>query len=403
MHIVFTNNYLYLRGGSERVMFEEAEMLRRQEHTVDFFARRQSLNLSTDHQELFPPHIDPEALPLLGKLRHIPRIIYNADTCRRFGTFLQELHPDLVHAHNIYGGLTTAVCDAAKRRSIPLVMTLHDYKLICPSYLMLHDGKPCEACRGGRFYVSVKNRCHKGSLAYSAIYCAESFVNRWLKKYESVAALICPSRFLQQKMIESGIAPARLRYLPNAIDADRYLPAIGNGRYALFAGRLSPEKGIMTLLRAVQQTGIPLHILGDGPLRETLREFVQQHHLSDRVIFDGYQTGDALRTIYRNAAFVVVPSECYENAPMTILEAFACGKPVAGAKIGGIPEMIDEGCTGMLFTPGAVDELSACLHALWAHYRRGEMGRHARACVEAKYSSAGHMNGLLEIYRQARG
>ncbi|MHB0937792.1 MAG: glycosyltransferase [Armatimonadota bacterium] len=403
MRIVCANNYLYLRGGCERVMFEEAEMLRRRDNTVLFFSRHQAWNISTDHQELFPPYIDPETLPAFRKFQHISRIIYNADTYRRFNSFLRELRPDLIHAHNIYGGLTTAVCDAAKHRSIPMVMTLHDYKLICPSYLMLNDGKPCEACSGGRFLAAMKNRCHKGSLAYSTIYCLESFINRWLKKYESVAMLICPSRFLLHKMVESGIDPVRLHYLPNSIDIEQYLPAIGRGQYALFVGRLSREKGIMTLLQAIRQTAIPLGILGDGPLREEVTEFVRRHNLADRVTVYGYQTGDALRTIYRNAAFVVVPSEWYENAPMTILEAFAYGKPVVGAGIGGIPEMIEEGQTGMLFPPGAVDALSACLNTLWSRYPRGDLGRHARECVETMFSPAGHVKGLLEIYRQAIG
>jgi glycosyltransferase involved in cell wall biosynthesis len=379
-------------------------MLRSKDYSISYFSHNNERNLASDYALFYPPYIDPDSLSLLGKIRHAPKIVYNPATYRRFRRFLQMVKPDLVHAHNIYGGLTTAICDGANRQVVPIVMTLHDYKLICPSYLMLNNGEVCEDCRGGRYLACIRNRCHRNNLISSSIYCLESYFNRWLRKYETVRYFICPSRFLLQKMQESGLPAERLRYLPNAIDASRYPPATGHGRYALYAGRLSPEKGIRTLLQAVDGTGIPLAVAGDGPLRESLEEFTAQRRLGDQVTFHGYQTGEALRELYRNAAFVVVPSEVYENAPMTVLESFAAGVPVLGAQIGGIPEMVLPGCTGRLFPSRDVEALRSGLCAMWddrAHL--GDQGQHARALVLEKFSPARHVEGLLEIYRHAMG
>jgi glycosyltransferase involved in cell wall biosynthesis len=205
-------------------------------------------------------------------------------------------------------------------------------------------------------------------------------------------------------MRESGIAAERLRYLPNAIDTRQFSAALGTGTYALYAGRLSPEKGIRTLLQAIEGTDIPLSIAGDGPLRESLEALSADHHLGRQVTFHGYQSGEALHALYRNAAFVVVPSEVYENAPMTVLESFASGKPVVGSRIGGIPEMVEPGRTGMLFPSGNVEALRASLQEMWVNRAQlGDLGQQARALVEKKFSPARHADGLLDIYRQAVG
>ena len=404
MKICYLNNYYYIRGGAERVMCDEGDLLRKAGHQVSFFSQRHPLNFPCEDAEYYPPYIDPTRLSPLGRLRHAPRIAYNVATYRRLQQFVQAESPQLFHAHNIYGGLTTAVFDLAARYQIPAVMTVHDYKLICPSYLSLNHGHICERCLGGRFYHCLLTRCHKSNLAASLTYCAESYFNRWFKKYATVRYLISPSRFMADRLLANHFAPERVLYMPNAIAADRITPALGGGAYALYTGRLSPEKGLFTLLRAVAPLDLPLGIAGDGPLRPALEAFVDEHHLHERVTFHGYQTGEALQQLYQQAAFCVVPSEWYENAPMTVLEAFAYGKPVIGANIGGIPEMIEHGKTGLLFPAGDVDALRACLETLWRQRATwGEMGAAAREVVLRDFSYERHSEALLEIYRRALG
>lgn len=404
MHITMVNNYLYLRGGSERVLFEEAELLQRRRMTVSFYARRHAQNRPAAGEEYFPPLVDPDTLTLAGKCGHAPRIIYNARTYRLFAQFLRHTGPHLVHAHNIYGGLTSAVCDAARRQEIPVVMTLHDYKLLCPAYLMLRHGQVCNACLRGGYLRCVAHRCHKGNAIYSLIYALEAYLTRWGDKYGAIRQFICPSDFMRQQMLAAGYAPARVTYLPNAVDVDRYEPRFVEGDYVLYVGRLSQEKGIVTLLTALRELPIPLVIVGDGPLRDTLASFIDRHAMTDRVRLHGYQTGDALRCLYQQAAFVVMPSEWYENAPMTVLEAFAYGKAVIGTRLGGLPEMITPDATGCLVPPGDAEALRDAIRLLWEHRPRAmAWGRAAREVAATRFAPHSHLERLLSVYQHALG
>jgi glycosyltransferase involved in cell wall biosynthesis len=278
-------------------------------------------------------------------------------------------------------------------------MTLHDYKLICPSYLMLNRSHTCEDCQGKQFYHCLLNRCHKRSLVASAIYTAESYYNKWLRKYDSVRFLICPSRFLQSKLLSNGFSAERLVYLPNFLNLEGFTPSYEVGDYVLYVGRLSNEKGIKTLFKAAEELEVPVKIAGDGPMKAELMSFVREHKIS-HVTFVGHQSGEDLKQLYKNAAFLVIPSEWYENAPMTILEAYAYGKPVIGSCIGGIPEMIEHERTGMLFRAGDAAELNECIENLWLN--KGlcqQMGHAARNKVEREYSSELHYEHLMELYR----
>ena len=402
MHVTMVNNFLYLRGGAERVLFEEAELLRGQDTEISVFSRRHPQNIPAAHEELFPPYVDPFVLPVLGKLQQAPRIIYNRQSYRLFSQFLQQVKPQLIHAHNIYGGLTSAICDAATHQGIPMVMTLHDYKLLCPAYIMIRKGQVCDRCKHGAYRHCVTGCCHKESLAGSLVYAMESYFTRWGAKYAALRYLICPSKFMMRQMLEAGYEASRVVYLPNAVDVRAYTPSFTPGDYLLYVGRLSREKGIPTLLDAVRELTMPLAIVGDGPMRAGLEAFVQQHAMTDRVTFYGHQSGEALQRLYQQAAFVVIPSEWYENAPMTILEAFAYGKAVVGARIGGIPEMIEDGETGRLVTPGQSEELRATLSTLWADRpAQGAMGRAAHQVVATRFSPQRHLEDLLSLYQRA--
>ena len=201
-------------------------------------------------------------------------IMYDRQAARCFLRFLEAAKPDIVHAHNIYGGLTTSILDAARKQRVPVVMTLHDYKLICPSYLMLNRGAVCEDCKGGRFIHCLLNRCHKESLTASGVYCLESYLNRWLHKYDTIRYFICPSMFSLRKHAEHGIPRDRLLHIPNFVNAIEQEPRYEDGGYALFVGRLSREKGIATLLAAAKGLDVPVRLAGDGPLTTELQSFV---------------------------------------------------------------------------------------------------------------------------------
>jgi len=316
----------------------------------------------------------------------------------RFCSLLDQEKPALVHGHNIYSGLTYSIVDAAKSRSVPFVLTLHDLKLACPSYLMLNRGEICERCGTGNFWNCAVQRCHKESLSASLVITAEAYFNKLLGKYNWISRFICPSKFLLKKMAVAGIPHEKLIYLNNALNPATYEVNFDNSGYALFAGRLSKEKGVLTLLKAFKDLTIPLRIVGTGPVEETCREFVSVNGMN-HVSFEGYCHGDKLKNLFQEAAFLVVPSEWHENAPMSILEAFAYGKPVIGSNLGGIPEQVVHDETGLLFQPGNAEALADAVMELADDPLKVEsMGRAARQRIETVFSAECHTKKLLEIY-----
>lgn len=393
------NNYYYIRGGAERVLFEEKKILEAHGHQVPVFSQSHPHNESSEFSDYYIPFKDWRNISLLQKVPMALKLMYDRRTARGFNRFLEASKSNIIHAHNIYGGLTTSILDIAKGKGVPVVMTLHDYKLICPSYAMLNRGSVCEDCKGGSFILSMLNTCHKESLTASGVYCIESYLNKWLHKYDTIHYFICPSMFSLRKHAEHGINRDRLLHIPNFVDSAGHEPRYKDGSYALFVGRISKEKGILTLLNASEHLDVPVRIVGDGPLKAQYEGIVKDKRMF-HVIFEGYKTGDDLRQLYENAAFLVLPSECYENAPMTILEAYKYGKPAVGSRIGGIAEMIDHEKTGMLFEMGNADQLADCISSLWQNKSlRQQMGCAAREKVERKYSAEAHYEQLMKVYR----
>jgi glycosyltransferase involved in cell wall biosynthesis len=230
----------------------------------------------------------------------------------------------------------------------------------------------------------------------------ESYFNRFAGKYDSVSRFLCPSRFMQKALIDSGIAEERTTYHPNALPLHRYNPQFKPGGYALYVGRLSAEKGIWTMLTAFERVRIPLRIAGTGPLEAELRSRVLERGLSVRL--EGYCTGERLDELYRDSAFTVLPSEWYENASMSALESFAYGKPVLASNIGGNPELVVDGEVGRLFPFGSIDALAEAACEMWADKEEiGNMGRRARRLVEMRFSQEQRLSALLAIYADVGG
>jgi glycosyltransferase involved in cell wall biosynthesis len=400
MNLIFANNYYYIRGGSERVFFEEMELLKSHGHKVIPFSRNYDKNFQSEYSKFFPSNFEYENVPLNKKISAAFKLIYSFESKNKFNDLLNYFKPDIIHAHNIYGRLTTSIIDSAKSKKIPIVMTLHDYKLICPSYLMLLNGAVCELCKGSKFYNCVLTRCHKNSFVASSIYTVETYFNYFLKKYDYIKYFICPSKFALRKHAEGGIPEDKLVHIPNFINVSEFNPNYESGDYILYVGRLSKEKGIFTLLKAVKGIDVRLKIVGDGPIRKDCEEFVSENSIKN-VEFLGYKTGNELKEIIRNSNFLIIPSEWYENAPMTIIEAFAYGKPIIGANIGGIPEMIIAGETGLLFQAGDYNELrEKIIYLLNNPSLITKMGKMAREKAESEYSEEIHYQRLIEVYKK---
>jgi glycosyltransferase involved in cell wall biosynthesis len=406
MKILFLNNFYYMRGGSEKVLFEEMRMLREAGHEVAIFARGHEKNESSEYAEFFPPSFDTEQLsPSLAALRTVKELIYSDAARRGLRRVIDRFKPDIAHAHNIYGRLSLSVIDELSASGIPVVMTLHDLKLFCPSYLMLNHGRICERCKGNKFYNVVVTKCHKNSYLASSVYALETWFNHSFKKYDLVKYFIAPSMFLHDKAVEFGWNPGTIEHIPNFIDMKTIAASEVTGDYCLYLGRLSREKGVKTLLMALKDLRVKTELIvaGDGPDRDALQKIAINGALP--ATFTGYLNGAEVKKTITGAKVIIMPSEWYENAPLSLLEAFAWGKPVIGARIGGIPEMIDGGVNGYLFEPGNATDLRNKLEMFLAlpSDRVLEMGRAARSKVEREYSAGSHYERLMQAYGKALG
>lgn len=399
--LLAVNNYFYRRGGAEAVFLDHNAMLANAGWRVVPFAMQHPRNLESPWSEYFVDEIEFGAdYSLAGRLVRVPKVVYSLEARRRLGELLDRVHPDACHAHNIYHHLSPSILGLLHDRGVPTVLTLHDLKIACPAYTMLSHGTVCERCRGGRIHNVLVHRCIKGSVALSAIAMVEAAVHGILGSYRRVSRFVVPSRFYAAKLAEWGIPADRFRHIPNFVDADACEPRFEPGEAFLYFGRLAPEKGLATLVRAAALAKVRVVLAGTGPEAAGLERLAVA--CGARVQFTGHLAGRALHDAIRDARAVVLPSEWYENAPLSVLEAYAHGKPVIGARIGGIPELIREGETGATFTSGDVDDLAARLREYAARPATSiaAQGAAAREYVAAEFSLARYRDRILALYRE---
>ena len=405
MNILLVNKFYYLRGGAERSVFETKKLLEERGHRVIPFSMVDERNEPTPYGKYFVDHVEFNTRhSVRQKMGIIPRVIYYREARRNLEKLLRRERVDVAHLHNIAHQISPSILDSLLEFRVPVVQTLHDYKLICPTYTMMAGGKVCQRCLGGRYYHAVLQRCNKGSLTASLLNTAEMYAHRALGLYRrGIGLYLAPSRFLMNKLREDGTPKGPVVYLPNAIDAGQYRPRYDNDGYALYFGRLSPEKGVHTLIRAMRELPeVELRIIGDGLQRDQLQRMVREENLTN-VRFLGPLYGDALKKVLAGARFVVLPSECYENCPFSVLESFAMGKPVLGAAIGGIPELIDPGSDGWLFRPGDSADLREKIRLIGREDRDlGAMGQRARQKAERCFGLESHYQRLIGAYRRVR-
>ncbi|MGE0316120.1 MAG: glycosyltransferase family 4 protein [Lautropia sp.] len=393
------NSYHYRRGGADVVYLETDAMFRNAGWDTAVMSMRHPSNLPSEWSEFFVDELElNQSNGLLDKLRKASKVVYSFEAQRRLEALLARFGPDIAHLHNIYHHLSPSVLPALSRHGIPAVLTAHDLKIACPAYKMLNSEGICERCRTGSVAQVVMHRCIHDSYAASAIVAIESALQRQRSLYRRhLAKVICPSRFYVDKLREWGWPAEQLSWVPNAIDSTPFDGPIEIGDYFLFAGRLSPEKGVLTLVEAARRAGVPLRIAGTGPAQDLLRAHAQGHD----IVFPGFVGGEALWSLIRGARALVLPSEWYENAPMSILEAFACGTPVIGADIGGIPELIEPGVDGLLFRSGDADSLADALASVAAMSPATlrAMGEAGRDRVRRDHAPQRYFDGVLQVYR----
>jgi len=400
MKIIFANKYWYLKGGAERYEFDLAELLSNHGHDIIPFAMRSLKNFPSEWKNFFVSEVQTERVGFGWEgLRTAFRSLWSFEARSKFGALLDETQPSLVHVHNIYRQISPSILGAARKRGLPIVMTVHDYALISPNYSLYHDGAICEVTKPELYSAAVRHRCVKGSYLASALVALEMRLHRRLHAWENVDRFIAPSRFTASLLAAYGVPDEIITHVPHFIDATLWKTSYGTGEYVLFVGRLSEEKGVATLIRAAALIpDIPFHIVGTGPEEERLRALAEELGASN-VKFRGWMSGEVLRAEYADARFVVVPSEWYEVFGLIVLEAYAAGKPVIASQIGGLAELVKDGETGLHASAGDEKDLATNIYSLWTDPVAGEsMGRAGRAWVEAEFSPEEHYRRIMEVY-----
>ena len=403
MKILLINKFLYPKGGDAISTLTTGKILEAHGHEVVFWGMDHPDNPAYPYKDYFISQVDYESSNGFSvKARTAMNILYSFEAKKKMAALLKNFQPDMVHLNNFAHQISPSILDAIKDHHIPVVMTMHDYKMVCPTYSMLCKGKVCERCMGGRFYRCGINRCTKGSLFKSMVNVAEMYLHhRVLHIYDKIDLYISPSRFLKYKAAEMGLK-GEVAYLPNCVDVFGFEPGFEwQEKSIVYVGRLSNEKGVETLIDAVNGIDIKLKIIGDGPLRGYLEEKIKAGAITN-VDFLGYRTGQDLHNEIRNSMFLVIPSECYENNPLTVIEAFALGKPVLGARIGGIPELVRDYETGLTYTSGDVVDLKEKITQMLENKEKiPEMGKNARSLVERELNAEVYYHNLMAIYQKA--
>lgn len=398
MKVLLVNKFHYLKGGSEKYYFELGELLKENGHEVAFFSMEDEKNIKTGCKEYFVKPID---LNTGSKLKALD-VIYCKENEKKMEQALEDFKPDIVHINNFQRQLSASIIKPIKKRNIPIIFTAHDVQAICPAIVMLDSNKEiCEKCMHGKYVNCIKNKCIKDSNLKSVLGAIEGKYYRNKKIYtQKIDKIITPSEFYRTKLIEDGIEPDKIVAMHNFIDIDEYDISREDEGYALYIGRLSKEKGIFNLIKAISNLKEgELRIAGDGPEKEAIIEFVQENHLEGRIKLLGFLDKNEIKEQIRKCRFVVVPSIWYENCPYSVMETLAIGKPVIGADIGGIPELVQNQFTGITYKFDDIEELSLNMDVLFSDEELAErLGDNAKEQARKLYTKNVYYDKIIKIY-----
>ena len=403
MKILMVNKFYYIKGGSETYYFELKRLLESKGHTVIDFSMQDEKNFVSPYSNYFVENVDYNNKEgIFSRIKAAADIIYSFESKRKFERLVNEVKPDCIHLHIFQHQISPSILDVIKKYHIPTIYKAHDLKMLCLNYKMMHHGKLCEQCRGGKYFYCVLNKCVKDSYLKSCVNVVEGYVHRWRHSYDAINVIITPSLFYKKIFEKFGINCNRVIHIPNFIDFNKHEIEFSEDRenYYLYYGRLSKEKGIMTLIKAVENLNVQLKIAGTGPLEEDVRQYVADKKISN-IMFLGFKTGKDLSNIVGNAKAIILPSEWYENGPYSAIEALQLGRPIIGADIGGIPELIDN--NGYLFKSGNIDSLKDDILKLEKldNEQYGVFKDNSLNLFEKNYTNEKHYRLLKEAYRRA--
>lgn len=405
MKILLVNKFHYMKGGSERYYFGLGEQLKKKGYEVIYFSMKDKKNHPCAEENYFVDNVDYNThmdLPELVKTSL--KLLYSMEAKRKFEKLIKAEKPDIIHLNIFQSQLSASIVDAAYKYRIPIVYTAHDLKSICPNYLMLSHGVVCEECKGGKYWHCVRNGCMKDSKLKSILAAMESYVYRCRGTYRKIDLIIAPSLFYKNKIGEAGITDSRVIYLPNFLsDEAEYKAEIIKGEYFLYFGRISKEKGILTLIKAYAEASVenPLYIVGTGPIENDAQCLIQDLHKEEKIRLLGFKTGQELRDAIKNSLCVCIFSEWYENAPYSVMESMAMGKPVIASSMGGLPELVRDNVNGYVAEAHNTAKIKDILVKM-AHISEEDyltISKNAKNMAKEKFNADSYIDRLALEYK----
>lgn len=386
MRILLSNKFYYRRGGDCIYMLNLEQLLKKYGHEVAVFAMDYPENIDSEWFPYFPSE--------MTKMKALSRPFGDEEVKRKFTQILVDFKPDVAHFNNIHTQLSPAIVEIAKQKGVRTVWTIHDYKLLCPRYDCIRNGQSCEACFNGVKRFCFMNKCMKDSRIASLIGMLEA--QKWNRKRleKCTDVFLCPSTFMAEEMLHGGFNKSKIKTLYNFIDTDKcFRNSYEKSDYFCYIGRLSHEKGVKTLIKAVRDFPYKLKIIGGGPMENELKTLA-----SPNVEFLGVKGWNDIKELVGRAKFIVVPSEWYENNPLSVIESLCLGTPVLGAWIGGIPELIEEQVDGLTFISGDVADLKEKIgEMLKSSFDYQQIAYKS----QKKFSSDVYYESLMKLYIEA--
>lgn len=408
MKILIINNYFTPMGGAEVVSYGQYKLLKENGHEVLFFSTDKEPFFETENLPtgFFPHVINYNKLSGFKKIIAIPNNYYNIDAEKKLDEFLKQHRPDIIHIHNIKSALTASVLKTCYKNNIPVVQTLHDAGLFCPtSMLRVHNETYCknELCVSGNYTHCILNKCRGDNYLKSLNAALEATFNKVHKLYNGVLAFTTPSEDLRRLAIKSGISPEKVFAIPNFLDEKYYNISsdYDKGQYFLYVGRISQEKGLDYAIEAFAKLPpeIKLRIVGTGQEKERLEKKVKNLSLKN-VEFVGYKAGEDLINEYKNCIATILPCNWFETFGMTIIESFACAKPVIASNLGGIPETVIPDETGFLVESGCIDDIINAVKKLY--YEEDYLKKLSLNCKtkSKNYSKEAYYKKIMKLYEK---
>lgn len=402
MRILLVNKFHWMKGGSETYYFGLGKMLKEHGHEVAYFSMEDEKNIKTGDKEYFVDASDMNSNNITKALS----IIYSKKNKKKMEEALDDFKPDIVHLNNFQRQLSASIIDPCIKRNIPIVFTAHDVQAICPAILMMDSNKNiCEECMHHKYMNCIKKSCIKNSRLKSIL---GAYENRYYYKHkiysDKINYIITPSNFYKGKFLEDGISKNKIDYIHNFIDINQYDVDTEDDGYALYFGRLSREKGIINLLNAFAKTKKgQLYIAGTGPELDEITTIIKDNKLEDRVKLLGFLNKDDMREVTRKARFIVIPSIWYENCPYSAIETQALGKPIIGANIGEIPELVLNNENGLIYQYDNVSELTEKLDLLFEDDSLiNKFSKNAKDYARKEYSIESYYEKLIKIYNKVK-